>query len=56
MGQNRDVISITNQAGFCDDVLGTIADAVGTGGDFQACQSGPGKKMVHQNTVFINDK
>ena len=39
MGQNRDVISITNQAGFCDDVIEAIAEAVGTGGDFQACQS-----------------
>ena len=34
MGHNRDVISITNQAGFCDDVLDTIADAVGEGGHF----------------------
>ena len=56
MGQNRDVISITNQAGFCDDVLGTIADAVGTEETSEPVRVGVHDPLVHPDTVFINDK
>ena len=54
--KNRDVITITNQPRFCDDVLEAIAEAMGTGGDFQACQSALQAKIRPSRYSFINDK
>ena len=56
MGQKRDVITTTNQAGFCDDVIGTIADAVGTEETSEHARAGVHVPLVHPDTVFINKK
>ena len=53
MGQNSDVISITNPARLCDDVLGTIADAVGTEETSEPVRAGVHDPFFHPNTFVI---
>ena len=56
MGQKRDVITTTNQAGFCDDVIGTIADAVGTEETSEPVRVRLHGPLAHSDTFFINKK
>ena len=51
--KNRDVITITNQPRFCDDVLEAIADAVGTEETSEPVKVGPHDPFFHPDTFVI---
>ena len=53
MVNRRDVIIKTNPATFCDDVLGTVADAVGTEETSEPVRVGSHDPYVHPDAFVI---